>query len=188
MFILLLLEKQGMKKSDVTRCWTWALTAPGITAVETGAADLTVATEPFYSMQVHQGGKYKIVFYAKDVLPPMTQTVGITTGAFAKSRGKELRAIIERAARASSSSTRIRTKPLPFFPVRTICRRTVAKAALQTNLQKFGKWWSAGNFDMSGMNEVLHAMNMTGELSGSVNWNSMIDQDFLPADLQRKIP
>jgi len=94
MFLLLLLEKMGMKKSDVTMLDVGADSA-GITAVETGAADLTVATEPFYSMQVHQGGKYKIVFYAKDELPPMTQTVGITTGAFAKSRGKELRAIIE---------------------------------------------------------------------------------------------
>ena len=83
-----------MKKSDVTMLDVGADSA-GITAVETGAADLTVTTEPFYSMQVHQGGKYKIVFYGKDVLPPMTQTVGITTGAFAKSRGKELRAIVE---------------------------------------------------------------------------------------------
>jgi hypothetical protein len=31
-------------------------------------------------------------------------------------------------------------------------------------------------------------MNMTGELAGSVDWNSMISQDFLPADLHRKIP
>jgi hypothetical protein len=64
----------------------------------------------------------------------------------------------------------------------------VARDALQTNLQKFGKWWSAGNFDMSGMNEVLHAMNMTGELTGSVDWNSMLSQDFLPDDLHRRIP
>ncbi len=41
---------------------------------------------------------------------------------------------------------------------------------------------------MSGMNEVLHAMNMTGELAGSVDWNSMLSQDFLPDELRRKIP
>ncbi len=67
MFLLLLLEKMGMKKSNVTMLDVGADSA-GITAVETGAADLTIMTEPFYSMQVHQGGKYKIVFYAKDVL------------------------------------------------------------------------------------------------------------------------
>ncbi len=186
MFILLLLEKLGMKKSDVTMLDVGADSA-GITAVETGAADLTVATEPFYSMQVHQGGKYKIVFYAKDLLPPMTQTVGITTGEFAKSRGKELRAIIEARRKGvefiyahPQESAAILSSAYHLPPA-------VAKDALQTNLQKFGKWWSAGNFDMSGMNEVLHAMNMTGELAGSVDWNSMISQDFLPADLHRKI-
>jgi len=187
MFILLLLEKQGMKKSDVTLFDVGADSA-GITAVETGAADLTVATEPFYAMQVHQGGKYKIAFYAKDVLPPMTQTVGITTSAFAKSRGKELRAIIEARRKGveyiyahpdESAATLASAYHLPA---------DVAKDALQTNLQKFGKWWSAGNFDLSGMNEVVHAMNITGELSGSVDWSSILDQGFLPADLQRKIP
>lgn len=187
MFILLLLEKLGMKKSDVTMLDVGADSA-GITAVDTGAADLTVTTEPFYSMQVHQGGKYKIVFYGKDVLPPMTQTVGITTGAFAKSRGAELRAII--AARRKGVEF-IYAHPDEAAAILSSAYHlppAVATNALQTNLQKFGKWWSAGNFDMSGMNEVLHAMNMTGELAGSVNWNSMLSQDFLPDELRRKIP
>ena len=186
MFILLLLEKLGLKKSDVTMLDVGADSA-GITAVETGAADLAIATEPFYSMQIHQGAKYKIVFYAKDVLPPMTQTVGITTGAFAKSRGKELRGIIEARRKGvefiyahPDESAAILSSAYHLPPA-------VAKDALENNLRKFGKWWSAGNFDMSGMNEVLHAMNMTGELAGSVDWNSMINQDFLPADLHRKI-
>ena len=186
MFLLLLLEKLGMKKSDVTLLDVGADSA-GITAVETGAADLTVATEPFYAMQVHQGGKYKIAFYAKDVLPPMTQTVGITTTAFAKSHAKDLQAIL--AARRKGvefiyahpdESAAILASAYHLPP-------DVAKDALQTNLQKFGKWWSEGDFDMSGMNQVVHAMNMTGELSGSVDWNAMIDQDFLPSDLRRKI-
>jgi NitT/TauT family transport system substrate-binding protein len=187
MFILLLLEKQGLKKSDVTMLDVGADSA-GITAVETGAADLTVATEPFYAMQVHQGGKYKIVFYAKDVLPPMTQTVGITTGAFAKSRGKELQAIIQARRKGVEFIYEHPDESAAILSSAYHLPPGVAKDALQTNLQKFGKWWSAGNFDMSSMNEVVHAMNMTGELSGSVDWNGMISQDFLPADLRRKIP
>ena len=187
MFLLLLLEKQGLKKTDVTMLDVGADSA-GITAVETGAADLTVTTEPFLAMQIHQGGKYKVVFYGKDVLPPMTQTVGITTTEFAKTRGKELRAIIEARRKGvdfiyahpdESAATLSSAYHLP---------PAVAKDALQTNLQKFGKWWSPGNFDLARLNEVVHAMNMTGELSGSVDWNSMIDQDFLPADLHRQIP
>lgn len=187
MFLLLLLEKMGMKKSNVTMLDVGADSA-GITAVETGAADLTIMTEPFYSMQVHQGGKYKIVFYAKDVLPPMTQTVGITTGAFAKSRGKELRGIIEARRKGVEFIYAHPDEAASILSSAYHLPPAVAKDALQNNLQKFGKWWSAGNFDMSGMNVVLHAMNVTGELTGSVDWNSMIDQDFLPADLHRKIP
>jgi len=187
MFLLLLLEKLGLKKSDVTLLDVGADSA-GITAVETGAADLTVTTEPFLAMQIHQGGKYKIVFYGKDVLPPMTQTVGITTTAFAKSKGKELRAIIEARRKGVEYLYAHPAEAASILSSAYHLPPAVATDALQTNLQKFGKWWSAGNFDPSGLNEVLHAMNMTGELSGSVDWNSMIDQEFLPADLQRKIP
>ena len=187
MFLLLLLEKEGLKKSDVQLLDVGADSA-GITAVETGAADLTVATEPFYAMQVHQGGKYKIAFYAKDVLPPMTQTVGITTAAFAKTRGKELRAIIEARRKGVDFIYAHPDESAAILASAYHLPPDVAKDALQTNLQKFGKWWSNGNFDMSGMNEVVHAMNMTGELSGTVAWNAMIDQEFLPGDLQTKIP
>ena len=187
MFILLLLEKMGMKKSDIQMMDVGADNA-GITALETSAVDLTLVTEPFYSMQVHQGGKYKIVFYAKDVLPPMTQTVGITTTAFAKSHGKELRAIIEARRKGVDFIYAHPDEAATILSNDYHLPTDVARGALQNQLQKFGKWWSAGNFDMSGMNEVQHAMNMTGELAGSVNWNSMIDQEFLPADLQRKIP
>ena len=118
----------------------------------------------------------------------MTQTVGITTGAFAKSHGKELRAILEARRKGVEFIYAHPDEAAAILSSAYHLPPDVAKAALQTNLQKFGKWWSAGNFDMAGMNEVLHAMNMTGELSGSVDWNSMIDQTFLPADLQRKIP
>ena len=187
MFLLLLLEKLGLKKSDVTLLDVGADSA-GITAVETGAADLTVTTEPFLAMQIHQGGKYKIVFYGKDVLPPMTQTVGITTTAFAKSKGKELRAIIGARRKGVEYLYAHPEEAAAILSSAYHLPPAVATDALQTNLQKFGKWWSAGNFDLGGLNEVLHAMNMTGELSGSVDWNSMIDQEFLPADLQRKIP
>jgi NitT/TauT family transport system substrate-binding protein len=120
MFLLLLLEKQGLKKTDVTMLDVGADSA-GITAVETGAADLTVTTEPFLAMQIHQGGKYKVVFYGKDVLPPMTQTVGITTTEFAKTRGKELRAIIEARRKGVDSSTRIRMNPRRLCRAPTIC-------------------------------------------------------------------
>jgi len=54
----MLLEKLGMKRTDVTMIAVGADSA-GATAVETGAADLTVVTEPFYSMQLHQGAKYR---------------------------------------------------------------------------------------------------------------------------------
>jgi NitT/TauT family transport system substrate-binding protein len=118
----------------------------------------------------------------------MTQTVGITTGEFAKSRGKELRAIIEARRKGVEFIYAHPDEAASVLSSAYHLPPAVAKDALETNLQKFGKWWSAGNFDMSGMNEVLRAMNMTGELAGSVDWNSMIDQDFLPSDLRRKIP
>jgi len=186
-FLLMLLEKLGMKRTDVTMIAVGADSA-GATAVETGAADLTVVTEPFYSMQLHQGAKYKVVFYGKDVLPAMTQTVGVTTAEFAKSHATELRAIIEARRKGVEFIYSHPDEAAAILSRANNLPPDVAKSALQTNMQKFGKWWSSGNFDMAGMEQVVHAMHVSGELTGSVDWNSLIDQDFLPADLHRKIP
>jgi NitT/TauT family transport system substrate-binding protein len=186
-FIFMLLDKLGMKRTDVKMLAVGADSA-AVTSVEHGGADLATVTEPFYSMQLHNGAKYKVVFYAKDVLPPVTQTVGITTTEFAKSRAKELRAII--AARRKGVEF-IYSQPGETAAILARAYNLpppVAKSALETTLQKFGKWWSPGNFDMGAMEGVVQAMHVSGELNGPVEWSALINQDFLPTDLRRKVP
>jgi NitT/TauT family transport system substrate-binding protein len=186
-FIFMLLDKLGLKRTDVTMLAVGADSA-GATAVEQGAADLTLMTEPFYSMQLHNGIRYKVVFYAKDVLPPVTQTVGITTAKFAKLHAKELQAII--AARRKGVEF-IYSHPAETAVILARAYNLppqVATGAIQTTLQKFGKWWSPGNFNMASMEEVVHAMHVSGELTGPVDWSAVINQDLLPADLRRKVP
>jgi len=79
----LLLEKAGIAKGDVTLTRTGGFGA-GLTVLEAGGIDVVPITEPLWSTNP---GKYKIVASAPDVLPALSNVVGVTTAEAAKTRG-----------------------------------------------------------------------------------------------------
>jgi NitT/TauT family transport system substrate-binding protein len=46
--------------------------------------------------------------------------------------------------------------------------------------------WSPGNFDRAELDRVVDGLRLIGEVTGDVDWSKLIDQSFLPADLQSK--
>ncbi|HYK65746.1 MAG TPA: ABC transporter substrate-binding protein, partial [Patescibacteria group bacterium] len=72
---LLLLEKTGLKPSDVTMTAAGGF-GPGLTALENGGLDVMALTDPLTSKY---GDKYRVVAWAKDLFPPMNNVVGIST-------------------------------------------------------------------------------------------------------------
>jgi len=87
---ILVLEKAGLKPDDAELVKTGGF-GEGIVALDLGAVDITPIPEPLWSQ--HQG-KYRAVVRASDVLPPLDNVVGVTTGKAAAARGDFIRAVI----------------------------------------------------------------------------------------------
>jgi NitT/TauT family transport system substrate-binding protein len=49
------------------------------------------------------------------------------------------------------------------------------------------KMWSLGDFDRAELDRTVEGLRLIGEVKGEIVWDKLIDQSFLPADLQRKL-
>ena len=90
MLLLMELQARGIDASRVQRVASGGY-VNGLTMLEQGAVQAATLIEP---LSLTRASKYRTVAAARDILPPMTTSVGVTTRAFARSHGDELRAII----------------------------------------------------------------------------------------------
>ncbi|MBO0757452.1 MAG: ABC transporter substrate-binding protein, partial [Bradyrhizobiaceae bacterium] len=90
MIFLLELKAKGIDAARVTRVAAGGY-PPALTMIEQGAASAAMLIEP---LSIIRKDRYRTVIAAKDLLPPMTMSVGITTREFAKTNPEKLRAIV----------------------------------------------------------------------------------------------
>jgi len=181
MIFLMELKASGIDASKVTRIAAGGY-PPALTMLEQGAVSAAALVEP---LSIIRKDRYRTVVAAKDILPPMTTSVGITTRAFAKENGQKLRAIIagRRAAvdwiyANPAGTAEILQRLWKFEPA-------IAKEAVDNMIGP--KMWSPGGFDLVELNRTADGLKLIGELKDDVDWHALIDQSFLPPDLQRKL-
>lgn len=177
MLTILMLNGQKIDLGKVTRVSLGGIGA-GLTALEKGAVDAAPIVEPLWS---RQKDKYRAYIAAKDVLPPIAQTVGVTTTEFAKSNGAKLKAIIAgrrkgldfvKANPKEAAELSAKYYNLPAELLETAIKNMIAV-----------DYWSAGKFEIDGMNNMVEGLRVIGELQGPVDWDKLIDRSFLPQDL-----
>jgi NitT/TauT family transport system substrate-binding protein len=183
---ILVLEKAGLKPEDAELVKTGGF-GEGVVALDLGAVDITPIPEPLWSQ--HQG-KYRAVVKASDLLPPLDNVVGVTTGKAAASRGDFIRAVIRARRQAvdfmyanPDESGDIIAKVYNITP-------EVARSAVRSLVASHGKsgvhYWSGGEINLKAMNEMMRAQQLVGALKGDPDWGKIIDESFLPDDLKRK--
>ena len=183
---ILVLEKAGLKPSDAELVKTGGF-GEGIVALDLGAVDITPIPEPLWS--IHQA-KYRAVVRASELLPPLDNVVGVTTGKAAATRGDFIRAVIRARRQAvdymyanPDESAEIIAKAYNLSP-------DVAKSAVKNLLgshEKSGvKYWSGGEINLKAMNEMMRAQKIVGALKDDPDWGKIIDESFLPDDLRKK--
>jgi NitT/TauT family transport system substrate-binding protein len=177
MLILMALKQEGVDAKSVQLVPAGGIGA-NLSAVLSGALDAAFTGEPVWTQEK---GKVKAVFWAKDVLGEMTQTVGVATDDFVKSDPAKIRAII--AARMKGvdfayahpdEAADITAKAYDMDPqlVRGVFR----------HFQEI-RWWGRGDLHYKGMDRMAEGMEIVGKLKGKVDWTKLVDASFLPAEL-----
>ena len=181
----LLVAKAGLRNSDVTYLSTGPYGA-ALTALQTGGADVALLAEPIFTLNA---GKYRVLAWARDVLPPMVSTVGVVPTEVAKKRPEVIRGILLAHRRAvefmaahrhEASAVIARVYKLPPEVVETVLGTLTDKTS--GGIPYFG----LGDFNPSGVDAQVAGLKLVHALDSEAPWRGLMDQSFLPADLQRK--
>jgi NitT/TauT family transport system substrate-binding protein len=183
---ILVLEKAGLKPGDAELVKTGGF-GEGVVALDLGAVDITPIPEPLWSKYQ---GKYRAVVKASDLLPPLDNVVGVTTGKAAKERGDFIRAVIRARRQAvdymyanPDESADIIAK---VYNLDTAIAHSALKNLLESHAKSGVKYWSGGEINLKAMNEMMRAQKIVGALKDDPDWSKVIDESFLPDDLKKK--
>ena len=178
MLLLLALRTAGIDPASVGRVYSGGYGA-SLILLDPGAVAAAALIEP---LSIQRAKRYRTVVAYRDLLPPMTTSVGITSPAYATAHGDKLRAII--AGRREG--------------VRTIYRDPAAAAELAAQAYDLPsgiayqavqnmiapRMWSEGDFDGPELDRMTDALKLIGQVTAAPNWATLIDRSFLPHDLQ----
>ncbi len=181
MIFLMELQKAGIDASKITRVASGAYTQ-GLTMLEQGAVVAAVLIEP---LSIVRHDRYRTVVAAKDILPPMTTSLGITTHAFAAAHPDKLRAIIVGRREAVRAIYADPTAAAAILAEAYRMEPALATQALDNMVAVH--MWSEGGFDRTELDRAVDGLRLIGEVKGDIDWSKLIDPAFLPHDLQATV-
>jgi NitT/TauT family transport system substrate-binding protein len=175
------LEKAGVPLDSVQIVAAGAIPA-GLAALESGGVSAAFINEPLWSAR-HD--RYRPVFGPAEYMKHFTQNVCVTTAHYAKAHPEVVRGILA-ARREAVDYVYAHPEEAAKLVVKEFgdtMNLEVVTRALQRAVKL--KFWSRGEIDAAGLEEVATVMIRQGELKTPPDWSTMVDQDYLPKDLPR---
>ncbi len=181
----LLVAKAGLRNTDVTYLSTGPYGA-ALTALQTGGADVALLAEPIFTLNT---GKYRALAWARDVLPPLVSTVGVVPTEVARKRPEVVRGILLAHRRAvefmatnrhEASAIIARVYKLPPEVVETVL------GTLTDQTSGGVPYFGLGDFNPSGVDAQVAGLKLVHALDSETPWRTLVDQSYLPPDLQKK--
>lgn len=170
MLMIMVSEKHGIKTQPVAAGGIGA----GLTMVEQKAVVAAPVMDPVWSKMK---SKFKPVFLVADELPPMVQTVGVTTAEFAKSNPDKLRKLIAARRKAVDFIYANLDEAAKLVAKRYELDDATTLSAMK-NLAAL-KYWSAGEFEYPAMDNMARGLQIVGEIDGKIDWPKVVDESFL---------
>jgi NitT/TauT family transport system substrate-binding protein len=170
MLMIMVSEKHGIRTQPVAAGGIGA----GLTMVDQKAVVAAPVMDPVWSKVK---GKFTPVFHVADELPAMVQTVGVTTADYAKANPDKLRKLV--AARRKAVEF---VYANPEEAAKIVARRYELDEPTTLNAMRnlaALRYWSAGEFDYAGMDNMVRGLQIVGELDGKVDWSKIVDESFL---------
>ena len=178
MLLIMALQASHVGLDAVQRVATGGY-GPGLTALEQGGVAAAPIIEPNWT--AHKD-RYRAVFFVKDVLPPMTSTVGVTTTEFAKAHPDKVAAIVGGRRRGVDALYADPAEAARLTAAAYNLDPAIVEAAIRNMAQ--ARTWSPGDFEIANFERMADGLRLIGELSGPVDWKTLLDDRFLPADLR----
>jgi NitT/TauT family transport system substrate-binding protein len=182
---ILLLEQAGLKPDDAELVKTGGF-GEAVVALNLGLIDASAIADPVWSKNKSQ---FRVLVSASDVLPPLCNVIGVTTGEAAATKGDFIRAVLRGRRKAVAFMLAHPDEAADIVAKAYNLDVEVAKSTIH-NLVAPSKsgvpYWSAGNFDIAGMDRMIRAQKLVGALSGEVDWSKIVDESFLADDLKTK--
>jgi NitT/TauT family transport system substrate-binding protein len=180
---MLLLEKAGLKPGDAELVRTGGF-GEGVAALESGLVDIAPLPEPLLSQF---GSKFRIVARASEILPPLSNVVGVATPNMMAQRGDFIRAVIRARRRAvefmiahPDEAGDIVAKDYDLSPA-------VARAAvrnLTTSVTDGIPYWGTGQIYLGGLKQMIDVQRLVGAVTGDIDYGKIVDTSFLPDDVK----
>lgn len=170
MLLTMVLDKHKVKSETVAAGGIGS----GLTMVEQKAVVAAPTMDPIWS---RMAGKFRPVFHVADELPPMVQTVGVTTTEYAKANADKLRKLVQARKKAVEF---IYANPEETAKIVAKHYNTDEKTILTAvkNLSAL-KYWGAGEFEYAGMDNMVRGLQIIGEVDGKIDWAKVVDESFV---------
>ena len=183
---ILIMEGQKLKENEVELVRTGGFGA-GLTMLEIGGVDVVPVAEPLWSKNQ---GKYKLIAAAPDILPALSNVVGVTTGEAAKTKGDFIRGVIRARRKAVEYMYSNPKESAEIIAKAYSLEVPVAESTVRNLLASEKKggvpYWGPGDIRIDTMDNMIRAQKIVGALKGDADWSKLIDESFLPDDLKTK--
>ena len=155
----------------------------GLTALREGGVDMTYVTEPVWSKEKDN---YRVGWWSTEIAPRVTQTVGIVRTEYLKKNPDVIKGIIAARRKGVEFIKSNAAEAAPIMAREYKISPEQARSAIDSVSSK-GVYWSRGEFDYEGMEFMLKGLHLVKAIpEGPFDWNKVIDESFLPADLRSR--
>jgi NitT/TauT family transport system substrate-binding protein len=176
MLFLLAMRTAGLDPARVGRVFSGGY-GPSLTLLEQGQVAAAALIEP---LSLQRADRYRTVVAYRDLLPPMTTSVGIVAPAYGARSPDTVRAII--------AGRREGVRAIYADPERAaaICAAeydlppAIAAQAVRNMIGP--RMWSEGAFDTAELDRMIDALTLIQQVPPP-GWAQLLDRSFLPADL-----
>jgi NitT/TauT family transport system substrate-binding protein len=170
MLLIMVSDKHGIKTDSIAAGGIGA----GLTMLQQKAVVAAPIMDPIWA-RMHD--KFRPIFWAKDELPPMVQTVGVTTTEFAKANPDTLRKLIAARRKGVEFVYGNPEESADILAKHYEIDRAVALTAIN-NMREI-RYWGPGEFEYEGMDNMVRGLEIVGEVKGKVDWSKHVDESFL---------
>jgi NitT/TauT family transport system substrate-binding protein len=152
----------------------------GLTLLDSGGIDAAPLIDPILTLKPD---KYRVIFHFADLIPRMTWLVGVTTRKFATEHPDMVRKLIAIHRKGVDYIYAHHDEAIAVYA--KVWQQKPDEVA--TYFPKYFGYkgeWSPGGFDQEALAKMSEGLQLIGDTKGPVDWKSVIDQQYLPKDLQ----